>query len=83
MIAKTQINSAKDIDVIISKYDLMEYRNNYSKTSEISWQYYRDEPSLNDDGNTIKFTYANHKRKLFKIKKKHYWSNRKWWYKRC
>ena len=36
MIAKTQINSAKDIDVIISKYDLMEYRNNYSKTSEIS-----------------------------------------------
>ena len=29
-------------------YNLIEYRNNYSKTSESLWQYYRDEPALND-----------------------------------
>ena len=30
-------------------YNLIEYRNNnYSKTSRSLWQYYRDEPALND-----------------------------------
>ena len=29
-------------------YNLIEYRDNYSKTSCILWQYYRDEPTLND-----------------------------------
>ena len=33
-------------------YNVIEYSNNYSKTSEILWQYYRDEQILADD-NTI------------------------------
>ena len=33
-------------------YNVIEYSNNYSKTSEILWQHYRDEPILADD-NTI------------------------------
>ena len=33
-------------------YNLIEYSDNYSKTSESLWQYYRDEPAINDaDGN--------------------------------
>ena len=31
-------------------YSLIEYSDNYSKTSGSLWQYYRDEPALTDDG---------------------------------
>ena len=42
----TQTNNAKDIDVITPMYNLIEYSNNYSKTSGNFWQCYRDEPLL-------------------------------------
>ena len=45
-INNTQIDNAKDINVIMSVYNLIEYSNNYSKTSERLWQFYRDEPAL-------------------------------------
>ena len=32
----------------MSMYNLIEYSNNYSKTSGSLWQYYRDEPDLTD-----------------------------------
>ena len=45
-------------------YNLKEYGNNYSKTSGSLWQYYRDEPALNNDGtlgnfpgNSVSFTF--------------------------
>ena len=31
-------------------YDLIEYSDNYSKISGNLWQYYRDEPFINDNG---------------------------------
>ena len=40
-----QIDNAKDIDVLMSIYNLTEYSDNYLKTSGSLWQYYRDEPS--------------------------------------
>ena len=43
----TQIDNAKDIDVVMPLHNLIEYSNNYSETSESLWQYYRDE--LNDN----------------------------------
>ena len=43
----TQIDNAKDLDVVMPMYNLIEYSDNYSKTSGSLWQYYRDEP--NDD----------------------------------
>ena len=46
----TQIDNAKDIDVVMPMYNSIEYGDTYSKTTEILWQYYRDEPSLNDNG---------------------------------
>ena len=38
-INNTQINNAKDIDIVIPMYNLIEYSNNYSKTSGSLWQY--------------------------------------------
>ena len=39
----TQIDNAENIDVVILVYNLIEYSDNYSKTSGNLWQYYRDE----------------------------------------
>ena len=46
-INNTQINNAKDIDIVMPIYNLIEYRDNYSKTSGSLWQYCRDEPNDN------------------------------------
>ena len=43
----TKIDNAKDIDVVIPMYNLIEYSDKYSKTSGSLWQYYRDEPNDN------------------------------------
>ena len=49
-INNTQIDNAKDTDIVMPMYNLIEYRDNYSKTSGSLWHYYRDEPFLaNDD----------------------------------
>ena len=40
----TEIDNAKDIDVVMPIYNLIEYSDNYSKTSGSLWQYYRDKP---------------------------------------
>ena len=41
-INNTQTDNAKDIDVVMPMYNLIEYSDNYSKTSGSLWQYYRD-----------------------------------------
>ena len=46
-INNTQVDNAKDIDVAIPTYNLIECSDNYSKTSGSLWQYYRDEPNVN------------------------------------
>ena len=43
----TQIDNAKYIDVVMTMYNLIEYSDNYSKTSGNLWQYYTDEPNTN------------------------------------
>ena len=42
-----QIDHCKDIDIIMPMYNLIEYSDNYAKTSGSYWQYYRDEPNDN------------------------------------
>ena len=44
-INNTDIDNAKDIDIIMSMSNFIEYSDNYSKTSESLWQYYKDEPN--------------------------------------
>ena len=46
-INNTQIDNCKDIDIVMSMYNLIEYSDNYAKTSGSLWQYYRDEPDDN------------------------------------
>ena len=46
-INNTQVDNAKDIDIIMPMYNLIDYSDNYAKTSGSLWQFYRDEP--NDD----------------------------------
>ena len=52
-INNTQIDNAKDIYLVMLMYNLMEYSNNYTKTSGSLWQYYRDKNDSTDAG-TIK-----------------------------
>ena len=49
-------------------YNLIEYSDNYSKTSESLRQCYRDEPSVNDDSVINNFTGNNASFKLKKTK---------------
>ena len=48
-------------------YNLIEYSDNYSKTSESFWQDYRDEPAMTDAGAITDFSAANNNA-LFKFK---------------
>ena len=46
-INNTQVDNAKDIDIIMPMYNLIEYSDNYAKTTESLWKYFRDEPNDN------------------------------------
>ena len=48
-----EIYYAKDIDVAIPMYNLIEYSDNYLKNSGRLWQYHRDEPFINNNGAII------------------------------
>ena len=42
-----EIDHAKNIYIVMSMYNLIEYSDNYSKTSGSLWQYYKDDPNDN------------------------------------
>ena len=44
-INNTDIYNAHDIDILMSMYNLIEYSDNYCKTSGSLWQYYKDDPN--------------------------------------
>ena len=46
-INNTEIDNAKDIDIVIPMHNLIECSDNYSKTSESLCQYYKHEPNYN------------------------------------
>ena len=58
-INNTQVNNAKDTDVVMPMSNLIEYSDNYSKTSGSLWKYCRDNPALNDNGVIVDFNAAN------------------------
>ena len=43
----TQIYNVQDVDIVMPMYNLIEYSDNYAKTSGSLWQYYRDKPNVN------------------------------------
>ena len=46
-INNTEIDNANDIDIVMPMYNLIEYSDNYSKTSGSLLRYYKDEPNDN------------------------------------
>ena len=58
-INNTQIDNAEYIDIVMPMYNLIEYSDNYSKTSGSLWQYCKDIPAVNNDGNIVGFDGAN------------------------
>ena len=45
-INNTQVENAKDIGIVMPMYNLIEYRENYSKKSRKLWQYCKDIPAV-------------------------------------
>ena len=58
-INNTQIDNAKDINIVMPMYNLIEYSDNYAKTTGSLWQYCKDVPALNANDEITHFTEAN------------------------
>ena len=58
-INNTQVDNAKNIDIVMPMYNLIEYSDNYSKTSGSLWQYCKEIPAVNDNGDIVDFNGAN------------------------
>ena len=58
-INNTEIDNAQYIDIVMPMYNLIEYSDNYSKTSGSLWQYCKEIPAVNNDGNIVDFNGAN------------------------
>ena len=67
-INNTQVDDAQDIDIVMPMYNLIEYSDAYSKTSESLWQYYRHKPALDNNNNIIDFPANNNNSISFKFK---------------
>ena len=48
-INNTQVDNIKDIDIVMPMYNLIEYSDNYAKTTGNLWQYFRDDPIDNSE----------------------------------
>ena len=58
-INNAQIDNAENIDIVTSMYNLIEYSDNHSKTSESLWEYCKDIPTVDDNGAIVNFNGAN------------------------
>ena len=58
-INNTQIYNAKDIDIVMPMYNLIEYSDNYAKTTGSLWQYCKDIPARNANDEIIVFDVNN------------------------
>ena len=48
-INNTQVDNTKDIDIVMIMYNLIEYSDNYAKTSASLWQCCLDIPAVNNN----------------------------------
>ena len=58
-INNTQIDNAKDIDIVMPMYNLIEYSDNYAKTTVSLWQYCKDIPARDANDEIIEFRRNN------------------------
>ena len=75
-INNTKTDNAKDIDVFMPIYNLIEHRDNYSKRSGILWKYYRDKLFLDNNDDVANFSVATNNGASFKFRQKiNTWNN--------
>ena len=58
-INNTQVDNTKDLDIVMPMYNLIEYSDNYSKTSGSLWQYCEDIPAVDNNNAIVDFTDNN------------------------
>ena len=58
-INNTQVDNAKDIDIVMPMYNLIEYSDNYSKTCGRLWEYCKDIPAVDNNNAIIDFSNNN------------------------
>ena len=58
-INNTEIDNAQYIDIVMSMDNLIEHSDNYSKTSGSLWQYCKEIPAIDNNGNIADFNGAN------------------------
>ena len=58
-INNTQVDNAKDIDIVMPMYNLIEYSDNYAKTTRSLWQYCKDIPARDNNNLIAEFTAGN------------------------
>ena len=58
-INNTQIDNAKDIDIVMPMYNVIEYSDNYAKTTGRLWQYCKHIPARNANDEIIVFDVNN------------------------
>ena len=59
-INNTHVDNAKDIDIVMPMYNLVEYSDNYSKASGSLRQYYKDIPAVDNNNAIVNFAENNH-----------------------
>ena len=69
-INNTQIYNAKNIDIVMPTYNVIEYSDNYAKTTGSLWQYCKDIPGRNDANNAIIIFSEDNITESFKFKAK-------------
>ena len=58
-IINAQVYNANDIDIVMPRYNVKEYSDNYSKIFGRLQQYCKDIPAVNNDGDIVDFNGAN------------------------
>ena len=58
-INNTEIDNAKDIDIVMPMYNLIEYSDNYAKTTGSLWQCCKDIPARDANNEITEFTAGN------------------------
>ena len=58
-INNTQVDNAKNIGIVMPMFNLIEYCNNYSKTSGSLWQYCKDIPAVDINNAIVNFAENN------------------------
>ena len=58
-INNTQVDNAKDVDIVMAMYNLIEYSDNYSKTSGSLWTYCKDIPAVDNNNANVNFAENN------------------------